>query len=904
MAVSYAGANLIAFTAEMAAIVESRISLEDVLEFQADLIWPGKNITNWTFPGHLPNRGVRVGSLYWPTGASHYALSHWIVDDQTLNQISQQVYSEGSYLAGAYQPQPLVISQCDPFGNVINSITASMFLISAHPLFQIPGMLGMWLLTLVDDRYWWWLRDTGSIQIVEDTTTWVNLFTDLGAALDVTITTDPIPSAYLYPSIGFTANYERSPIMLDAVAYNVGQRIVRQLNGTVLSRNPVNALSDQNTDLANPAAAQMRGGFKFRYTAGTANQDFPGILPYQVRVTFPQESGGVPESTLYVVDVTLASLNLADFTGVTTNAETQTFHDTAMYVGTNSAELLALAQQIATDWYRWQVQRIDAAWDGIIPWVPDAMDDYVEWHHGPDDVSTRVQRGPLNDMTEELLHASATYGSGPTIITTPTLYTSNTYYAGNVTYIGPITYSNTVNFNGPVTMNNTFNFYGPTFNIGKPTQVTNVAININGSSSYPTTLSVNANVALDVYAPTINLGISTQTYGIAFTIDGSTSYPTAVLFTNKTSLTTNCTPNFNLGIALTPINIATVVNFPAGFLVKGLSGSMYEYPTGATNNPMYVPEVPSVGLLREAVSSGLLAVWDLQDVSIFLIGKTGTYQGYQVAQAQTPSGSSIIPTLTPYSGATSGIFPDEEWDGVTGITLDFLTGALLTLNNGSGINWSITNPCLNLWVYFNSFGSHVGGGTSQPIFSVTTSAGAVDLAINFIWSSTTPQISATTGIYTVTAPLSALSAGVWYNVLAWWDGTNVNINLSPASGGTYSADVSGPPGAVSSFQNVSLGLLGFTLTSEITVAHASLWNLVPTTAQQEAFAQFPPQSYPFVGALATALGGMGQDNSNGAPGLYVNSPNPGGEPLQLSNPGTDTGVTIPNQMFGNPGMGW
>lgn len=413
MSVTYAGIPLNSCSPETAARIAERIPLSEVLEFQTSA-WPGQVRTNWPAPGFVPQRGVQVNSLYWPSGARRYAIAHFCCSDSRLKQISQKVYQSGSYGNQPYGPQDLVIKENQrqagplntPNDKEINSITAKMFLISARPLFQFINTPGQpyWLLTLCDDRYWWWFRDTGSIHVTEGTTKWDDLFTQLGTQLGVTIAFDPVSPNYSTPTAQFSAQFENSAIMLDAVAYHVGQRVSRGLDGNVKSRSPVNAAEDLdiNLDALDPITQDAHGGGFFRYTAGQSQQDFPGILPKQIRAVFPKQN----TTDFYPITVTLTSLSLSDLAGVVTNNETKTFHFTNQYDGTSAttATLTNIANQFATDWYRFQVSSVDFRMSGIVDWNPSGFEDYVEWHHGGGDnnVWTRVQRGPLNDLTDTI----------------------------------------------------------------------------------------------------------------------------------------------------------------------------------------------------------------------------------------------------------------------------------------------------------------------------------------------------------------------------------------------------------------------------------------------------------------------------------------------------------------------
>jgi len=111
--------------------------------------------------------------------------------------------------------------------------------------------------------------------------------------------------------------------------------------------------------------------------------------------------------------VQLADLALPELAGVVGHPGSKTFHDSAFPAYDdagnllNGAELTALAKQIATDWYRFQLGSLDTKFVGIVPWKPEALSDSVEWTYRKGEVSTRVRRPAWDDHTEELLHAGS-----------------------------------------------------------------------------------------------------------------------------------------------------------------------------------------------------------------------------------------------------------------------------------------------------------------------------------------------------------------------------------------------------------------------------------------------------------------------------------------------------------------
>lgn len=149
-----------------------------------------------------------------------------------------------------------------------------------------------------------------------------------------------------------------------------------------------------------------------------ATTDQRAALPESVTVLFPRQDSGTPvaEPTPYVV--TLASLGLATVPATpATFAGSRVIWSSAVAYwegggsATNDAELQALADQIATDWYSWQVAPYDVTLQGWVPWSCDGAHDlFVD--HSFAAAQTRVTRGPWYDHVEHVL-SKGTYGSSP-----------------------------------------------------------------------------------------------------------------------------------------------------------------------------------------------------------------------------------------------------------------------------------------------------------------------------------------------------------------------------------------------------------------------------------------------------------------------------------------------------------
>lgn len=233
MPVTYAGEKLNVASPQAAAWVEHNISAADVYEFRfplwSPLAWPGP-VVRFRHPDRTPMRPLKVGHLWWPTGAARWASSHWLVTDLQLAAIRATVYPEDDQ----YLPADLVLDD----GR--DTITAEMWMLPPRPLAQVVGTARqqMFLLSLVDERYFWWWRRGTLYEVMEGTTTWLNVYDAIGVILDVAINADTPHADFLGPSRLFNSTpWTSIPVLLDEVARQCGQTVARDLDGTVSALN-------------------------------------------------------------------------------------------------------------------------------------------------------------------------------------------------------------------------------------------------------------------------------------------------------------------------------------------------------------------------------------------------------------------------------------------------------------------------------------------------------------------------------------------------------------------------------------------------------------------------------------------------------------------------------------------
>jgi hypothetical protein len=396
--ISYGGIPLAFDDAAVAASAEDCLAWEDFFDFPGctvpfDLLQPP-----WS---NLPlPRLPRVGSYVHPWGAGRFGVAHVLMTDAELARVRRLAYGA----AGAqWNALPLIL---DDGRKAAPGVTTSLYLLPPRPLDQTARGNGMSACLLVDPRFRWW-EVAATISVTAGTTTWAQLIAAIATALGVTITTDSISSAYLKPAADFAQSYEYLPPLLDAALAAIGQRLVRKLDGTLITQNPGTAKKSQDAQLA--AYTKDRGG-QFLFDARVRPNDLPGLAPAAVVVCFPDLSAGAPAAAPFAETVTLASLALAEYANTTAHSGQKVIRSTAAYGGSNGAELLALAQQVARDWYGWRLARQWVRFVGLDPYAPEALSDHVEWVTREGCSSTWVRRGPQPEWT--LRHYGSAGGGG------------------------------------------------------------------------------------------------------------------------------------------------------------------------------------------------------------------------------------------------------------------------------------------------------------------------------------------------------------------------------------------------------------------------------------------------------------------------------------------------------------
>lgn len=391
MTLTYAGVPLCVPTPEIEAWIEQWIP--DKGQFQ-DSVWPGPPLSSrplaWeSYPDFVAGHD-RLNTLVWPRGGQRWAKGFFLVGQSGL--VSIQAALTASSVVGR-----ALLHMDDGNGGTIET---QMWCLPPRPIAD----KSLYVLPLVDSRFWLWATEDSALYISPGDdwpTLLARLKTDVVfAGEDLQYST--IASVYTALA-GETAQWNlfgpvETPIQVDAIAYNLGMRVVRDLNGTY----HLLSLTDSKARKATNLAAGFRplaGGARDLNAASTTNF-LNELVPSAVSVFVPILA---PSSDLIVAhwnyDHTLTSLGLSSFQGITGVDGFKSIHMPYMYVyatDINNASVTAKVTQIAQDWYGHQIGGRDATYDGLCNWLPEGLSIGIEWNYRPDGCTTRIYAGGLD----------------------------------------------------------------------------------------------------------------------------------------------------------------------------------------------------------------------------------------------------------------------------------------------------------------------------------------------------------------------------------------------------------------------------------------------------------------------------------------------------------------------------
>lgn len=424
---------------EVAQWLEHNVSPSEVYEFAERSLNPnftaaGINFLPWTFPGSslsgitapapVKPRPIRVGSLFWPVGASRWATAHFLVTAGQVDKLYPLAYTTEASDVGV-KPTPLDLVMDTSLGD--QRVTAKMYMLPPRPLVRLGKRVELgtstsrtgnrdrlYLLTLVDDRYYWWMRNTQQNPVYANYTNWTDLFDIFALQLEQGVDRDAPDGAYIRPHAYsvFGHMYNVLPPLMDAAAWNTGMRVVRSLDGNTKFTNLTSSKTTRDANLAlADASYKKQAGDKFHLA-----NDATAIMPRKVRCIFQKWlSSFYPLGGWYYHEEVKSLNEFANFTNYQGHGGEKLFRmrcpaniNTVEGQPINVNTLRNLSARVAEDFYNYLIEsNQDAVYAGVANWKPEGLHD-IEWTWRLDRCNTRIQRAPWNLDPEEMLQSDGT----------------------------------------------------------------------------------------------------------------------------------------------------------------------------------------------------------------------------------------------------------------------------------------------------------------------------------------------------------------------------------------------------------------------------------------------------------------------------------------------------------------
>ncbi len=422
--------------------------------------YPGKalgNIANYWNEDSFPSAEVRIGDWYYPNGAARFSVFRGLASSNMAKSMLEA--TQGT------TPQRFIMKNF-PFKQGAGArnkqdstftLDTYMYMLPPRAMAEHGGQFdGLYLITLVDERYFW--QNSPVILNVKQTTTWDDLINSIQEALVIDFDYSTIPIAYNKPESDsqLWTQMPNAAVLLDAIGYNIGKRLVRNLNSTydflTFCESQARTLTNRGDirELVRTAGGDMfqSGG---TLKAGNLFKSKNSVVPREINMVYPQYVQGddpVPHFVnkryqnqrasswyedsyggTYTITVPIESgtptpplsgcLSLSGLIGVDghliNNTAKALYSEEALISGTplNYSGLVALSMQIAEDLYGSTIiTALDEVYPGTVNLALEGLHDVV-WTYSArvKQATTRVLRTEWNSNVQELQHsAPATSG--------------------------------------------------------------------------------------------------------------------------------------------------------------------------------------------------------------------------------------------------------------------------------------------------------------------------------------------------------------------------------------------------------------------------------------------------------------------------------------------------------------
>lgn len=408
-----------------AAILSGR-SLERVL-----LDYPGPAHDSWAWIRTEGMPAPRIGTLYWPNGASRWSVGYFLATTTQLDAIEATSEYNPAEPHEFKMGFPLDDAPEDPADD-INLITTDLYLLAPIPLAYTDGAATLYLLVFVDSRFFWRWKEIDIEELNSPFelpvnggnpvtwTYWHELVSLLVEAVEPNETNEPVTSeGYLAADMTqimakseTNDRFRPASEMLDMVVANINSRVMRLYNGGIKIRNWVAGDSDHQVNQTKGFHRTKGADIGFLaleddYLTPTLYVDL--MRPKSVKFTFPRRHAvyGLPLNGWYEKTIIYTSgVNGTVMTIPSTAWALIEDGDNGLMAGepTNKQQLDDFALVFAEDMIQKFNHILDITYASICQIRPNPFADRIIFTYRHDECSTRVLSEPWNNLPERSTH--------------------------------------------------------------------------------------------------------------------------------------------------------------------------------------------------------------------------------------------------------------------------------------------------------------------------------------------------------------------------------------------------------------------------------------------------------------------------------------------------------------------
>jgi hypothetical protein len=519
--------------------------------------------------------------------------------------------------------------------------------------------------------------------------------------------------------------------------------------------------------------------------------DLP-TMPATVVVVFPATGSAAPASGFYKVAVTLVSLALTSYQGITGAPWQKLLHryEQATYAGggspTNAATLTTRATQIATDWYGWQLAKLDQYFTGAIAWNPEGFHD-LEWAQ-EGKITTHVQR-VVRD--EDLLNINSCCQSSNVETTTSAITIP---LPGNTVTVAVNDTSN-VSVGQQVSLSSG----GTTVNatVVSITGTNNLVLQVTNTTSGTVGTTLPAGVVMVPVGPLPT--ITTTSPFIVPTVNGvvTVTVPsTTTYYPGQTVTITNPAGTVVMTGTVTTIPTSTTITITNTGIPLGSSGNTIPIDSGVTVGNPIQPTTTTGTFVTPIVGTPVTGVTVTSTTGI-LTGQLVTItDGTNIVTgtATVTSGTQITFTPTIYTGGAPGntVATSAQVIPQTTPTILTTTGSFVIPIVGTGVtvSTSSTSSLTTNQIITISDGIHTVQGYVTPLTGTTFTFTPISIFAGVV-GNTISSSAVITSSSLFLSPLTTIASGATVDLsTALGNIVNVTGNTTISSFGTVPAGVS------------------------------------------------------------------------------------------------------------------